>query len=267
MKRSYRTGRYDSLSGVGTICGARTGKVLHMPGRNKYCSICIKAEKLNKEPAIHKCYKNWGRDCSSTSMGADTIVEGFKKSVKEHGVIYSTFIADGDSSVYRKIIQANPYPDVFIEKIECRNHLLRNLAIKIKDIAKTKGRLGKLRHVIDSRILRIRTAVTKAVQYRLEEQTSMQEKIVSLKLDLNNVISHVFGKHNKYAKIGYFCDGSQKENEENYIPQLKKCGLYEKLQNILKYLTWNAKSLLQNKDSNRVETFKSNIKMYWWKKN
>ncbi|KYN13627.1 hypothetical protein ALC57_14179 [Trachymyrmex cornetzi] len=133
MKRSYKTGRYDSLSGVGTICGARTGKVLHISVRNKYCSICIKAEKLNKEPAIHKCYKNWGRDCSSTSMEADTIV-GF-----------------------------------------------------------------------------------------------------------------------------YFYDGSQKENEENYIPQLKKCGLYEKLQNALKYLTWNAKSLLQNKDSNRVGTFKSVI--------
>jgi len=60
--------------------------------------------------------------------------------------------------------------------------------------------------------------------------------------------------------------GSQKENEENYIPQLKKCGLHKKLQNALKYLTWNAKSLLQNKDSNRVETFNSVISK-WWKKN
>lgn len=133
------------------------------------------------------------------------------------------------------------------------------MATKIKDIAKSKGRLGKLRNVIESRILRIRTAVTKAVQYRLEEQSNMNEKIVSLKIDLNNVISHVFGEHNECAKIGYFCDGSQKENEENYIPQLKKNGLYEKLQNALKYISWNAKSLLQNKDSNRVETFNSVI--------
>jgi len=81
--------------------------------------------------------------------------------------------------------------------------------------------------------------VMKAVQYRLEEQSSIQEKIISLKIDLNNVISHAFGEHNKCTKIGYFCDGLQKENEENYIPQLK-CGLYEKLQNILKYISWNA---------------------------
>lgn len=259
MKRSYRTGRYDSLSGVGTICGARTGKVLHMSVRNKYCSVCVKAEKLNKEPASHKCYKNWSRDCSSTSMEADAIVEGFKTSVRKRGLIYSTYIADGDSSVYKKIIQANPYPNVFIEKIECRNHLLRNLATKIKEIAKTKGRFGKLRNVIDNRILRIRTAVKKAVQYRLQEQSTMQQKIISLKMDLNNVISHIFGEHNECAKIGYFCDGSQKVDEVNYIPQLKKCGLYEKLQNALKNISWNAKSLLEDKDSNRVETFNSVI--------
>jgi len=104
MKRSYRTGRYDYLSGVGTICDARTGKVLHISVRNKYCSICVKAKKLNKEPAIHKCYKNWGRECSSTSMEVDAIVEGFKTSIEKHELIYSTYITDRDSSVYKKII-------------------------------------------------------------------------------------------------------------------------------------------------------------------
>lgn len=259
MKRSYRTGRYDSLSGVGTIIGARTGKVLHMSVKNKYCAVCVTAEKLKKEPINHKCYKNWGRDCSSTSIEAEAIVEGFKRSIEKRGLIYSTFIADGDSSVYKKIIQANPYPNVFIEKIECRNHLLRNLASKLKEIAKTKEHFDKLRNVIGNRILRIRTAVTKAVEYRLEEESTMQEKIKALKIDVDNIINHVFGEHNGCARIGYFCDGSQKENEENYIPELKRCGLYEKLQNALKYISWNAKNLLQNKNSNRIETFNSVI--------
>lgn len=119
-------------------------------------------------------------------MEAEAIVEGFKRSIEKRGLIYSTFIADGDSSVYKKIIQANPYPNVFIEKIECRNHLLRNLASKIKEIAKTKERFGKLRNVIGNRILRIRTAVTKAVEYRLEEESTMQEKIKALKIDVDN---------------------------------------------------------------------------------
>lgn len=259
MKRSYRTGRYDSLCGVGTICGVRTGKVLHLAIRNKYCAVCVKAEKLEKEAPQHKCYKNWGRNCSSTSMEADAIVEGFKTSVEKRGLIYSTFIADGDSSVYKKIVQANPYPNTLIEKIECKNHLLRNLTGKIKEIAKTKGRFGKLRNVIASRILRIRTAVTKAVQHRNEENAPINERILRLKKDLNNVISHVFGEHSDCSKIAYFCDESQKENEENYVPQLKICGLYDKLQTALKQISWHAKSLLQDKDSNRVETFNSVI--------
>lgn len=64
------------------------------------------------------------------------------------------------------------------------------------------------------------------------------------------------------ARIGYFCDGSQKENEENYIPQLKQSCLYEKMQNVLKQMSWHTKSLLQNMDSNRVETFNSVISKY-----
>lgn len=119
MKRSYRTGRYDSLSGIGVICGAETGTVLHIGVRNKYCAVCTKAEKLGKEAQNHKCYKNWGRDCNSTSMKVDAIAEGFKSSVQKRGLIYSTFIADGDSSVYKKIKEMNPYSNEIVEKIEC----------------------------------------------------------------------------------------------------------------------------------------------------
>jgi len=157
IKRSEQDG---SLSSVGTIIGARTGKVLHMAVRNKYCAVCVKAGKLEKERTNYKCYKNWGRDCSSTSMEADAIVKRFKTSIEKHSLIYFIYIYIiyiycGDSSVYKKIIQANPYPNVFIEKIECRNHLLRNLANKMKEIAKTKERFGKLRNVIGNRVLKI----------------------------------------------------------------------------------------------------------------
>lgn len=107
-------------------------------------------------------------------MESDAILEGFKTSIEKRGLIYSIYIADGDTSVYKTIVQANPYHNVFIEKIECRNHLLRNLGNKIKEIAKTKGRFGKLRNVVGSHVLRIRTAVTKSVQHRLKEESTRQ---------------------------------------------------------------------------------------------
>ena len=40
LKRSYRRSKYDSLSGCAVIIGNRTGKVLFMEVRNKFCSVC-----------------------------------------------------------------------------------------------------------------------------------------------------------------------------------------------------------------------------------
>ncbi|KAJ3665059.1 hypothetical protein Zmor_000573 [Zophobas morio] len=37
-KRSYKVS-YDALSGVGCIVGAKTGKILYVACRNKYCPI------------------------------------------------------------------------------------------------------------------------------------------------------------------------------------------------------------------------------------
>jgi hypothetical protein len=104
MKRSYRTGKYDSLSGVGVIVGYHTKKVLFIGVRNKYCMVCARASQKNEEPNVHKCYKNWDNTSSSTSMESDAIVEGFKQSIETHGLIYSVLIADGDSSVYKKLL-------------------------------------------------------------------------------------------------------------------------------------------------------------------
>lgn len=77
------------------------------------------------------CYKNW--TSTSTSMESDIIVDGFKKSLEMHGVIFKRLVGDGDSSVYNKIMENKPYGNLLVEKVECKNHLLRNFSKKIKD--------------------------------------------------------------------------------------------------------------------------------------
>lgn len=67
-------------------------------------------------------------------MEADIIVEGFKKSMEMHGLKYHRLVGDGDSSVHRKLLEARPYGNLLIEKVECRNHLLRNFSKKIREI-------------------------------------------------------------------------------------------------------------------------------------
>ncbi|XP_076280712.1 uncharacterized protein LOC143209220 [Lasioglossum baleicum] len=109
MKRSYRTGKYDSIAGVGVIIGYYTKKVLFVGVRNKDCSICREASKKDQEPREHECFKNWSRNETSTKMESDAIAEGFRTSIEKRGLIYSTIIGDGDSSVYKTILDCDPY--------------------------------------------------------------------------------------------------------------------------------------------------------------
>lgn len=51
-------------------------------------------------------------------MEADIITEGFCFLEKNHALRLKTFIADGDSSVYAKLIEKVPYGRK-INKIEC----------------------------------------------------------------------------------------------------------------------------------------------------
>ena len=52
--------------------------------------MCTQAERANKEPQAHECYKNW--DGPSLSMETDILVEGFKRAETQHGLRYTTFI-------------------------------------------------------------------------------------------------------------------------------------------------------------------------------
>ena len=86
-------------SGVGIIIGQRTKKILHMSVKNKYCASCAAGSPRDK----HHCYKNW--DESSSAMETQAILEGFQQSEQVHGLRYTSFIGDGDSSVYPTLIQ------------------------------------------------------------------------------------------------------------------------------------------------------------------
>lgn len=130
--------------------------------KNKYCSVCFKS-KSTETPEInnHICFKNW--DSTSTGMESDIILEGFKQSIPMHNLIYHKLIGDGDSSVTKKIRMAKPYgPDCVVQKIECKNHILRNYMNRINDICvKRKSSIGiivpgYLRKIVKDNKLRLR---------------------------------------------------------------------------------------------------------------
>ncbi len=72
--------------------------MLYIGVRNKYCHSCVRKIPHN----THICYKNW--DASSSEMESDIILDGFLQAEKTHGVRYTKFVGDGDSSVYSTLI-------------------------------------------------------------------------------------------------------------------------------------------------------------------
>lgn len=250
-KRSYKN-NYDAKSGVAVIIGYRTRKVLFLGVKNKYCSVC----KLFGEGTEHFCYKNFTGP--STAMESNIIVEGFKASLKMHGIIFKNLVADGDSSVHKKILEARPYGNTVVEKIECRNHLLRNYcnslrALTIKRISSENKDVPPIsRTLLKRNILRLRTAVDCATKYWKESNEELNKKIENLKTDISNSPYHVFGDHANC--LNYYCNKREK-NETNYIPQIKECGLLKDIEKCGIRLKYHAKSLLQYLNNNFCEQY------------
>ncbi|XP_063913036.1 uncharacterized protein LOC135129717 [Zophobas morio] len=251
-KRSYRT-NYNAKSGAACIVGEKTGKILFLGIRNKYCAMCVKDE---SKP--HLCFKNWKG--SSSAMESDIILEGFKRSLEMHGAKYASLIGDGDSSVYKKIMEAEPYGEFMVTKIECANHLLRNYVTKLRDIAQKRfSSQGKevdivLRHALKNNISRLRLSIVCAIKYRRTQNYDHGQSVQHLKKDITNSVYHVFGEH-KLCDV-YFCEGS-KPNEKNLIPLMEKCGLLNDILASVNRLYYHSNSLIKNMTNNNAENYNS----------
>lgn len=257
-KRSYGK-NYSSKSGAAAIIGYKTKKVLYLGIKNKYCIMCEINKKKSGTPKIHRCFKNY--DGPSTGMEAAILVEGFKSSEDMYGLRYSKFIGDGDSNVHKKILESFPYRKP-VEKIECRNHLLRNFRTKMEELcSRTSNGPLEMRNKIKQNILRMRIAVVKAMRHRKSEDVSLHTKNANLRKDVINIPSHTFGEHQNCKNLRYFCD-KDCPDLDNLVPKLKETGLYQKLNVIFDYLSKFSNSLIHDVDSNLVEQFNSVISKY-----
>ncbi|KAL6418944.1 hypothetical protein ACFW04_014155 [Cataglyphis niger] len=165
-----------------------------------------------------------------------------------HGLIYKTVVADGDSSVYQAILDNRPYPLVRVKKIECTNHLLRNLCKKLKAVAQSKMR--RQRGFVQMR---------NAAALRREERQPQYCQAMELQKDILNIPSHIFGEHKQYETRGRTCNENCDETEKNYVPFLKLHGLYTQIENAVKYISDYSDSLLLNLTTNPAESFNSII--------
>lgn len=247
-KRSYRT-NYSALSGTAAIIGRRFGQVLFLAVKNKYCCVCARAEHRNEVVKQHECFKNYAG--SSTSMESTIICEGFKKSIEMHGVIYGRFIADGDSSTYAKILEARPYTSLTVEKIGCRNHILRNFCTKLQ-LLKTNTQYAKQERNIltNSFILSGRKYICDAIKNHNCSEDRKSEGIKKLHKDICNAMCHAYGYHDECNKL--ICSAN---TESADIKKKFNTHLFTRIRYITGNVASQARSLIENVDSNVVERF------------
>ncbi|KAI5631791.1 yqaJ-like viral recombinase domain-containing protein [Phthorimaea operculella] len=256
-KRSYGKG-YSALSGAAAIIGLKFGKVLFFGIKNKYCVVCARAAK-NTEPPEHTCFKNYSGP--STGMESTILVEGFKRSLPDHGVIYNQFVADGDSSTYKKILDSRPYGDLIVEKIECKNHLFRNFCNALVKLSQDTKFPPELRKFLKERYMRLRTGVNYAIKHWSSRNLPFKQKISNLSADVLNGPQHVFGNHENCKD--YFCVPEKRKPEPiGLMAQLDSSGLMKAIENISKKLSYQSRSLIHDCTSNLVESYNAQVAKY-----
>lgn len=247
-KRSYKK-NYSALSGAAAIIGKNTGKILFLGVKNKYCQVCSTAEKQKVEAKDHLCFKNYVGP--STGMESQILVEGFKSSIEQHGLIYRRLISDGDSSTYAKVLEARPYPDTTVEKVECRNHVLRNFCNKLQALAtETKYLLKHRKCLTKKAILYMRGAIIKTIQ-----KHKNNSDVQLLFEDILRCHHHAFGDHT-HCKT-YFCDRIGEVDKDRVPNDFFLSALWQRINFILQGVAAHARSLIHDVDSNRVENYHS----------
>lgn len=100
--------------------------------------------------------------------------------------------------------------------------------------------------------MRLRTAINSAAKYHRGADLPLETKMVNLKKDLANSPYHIFGDHKNCSD--YFCKRVI-ENEVNYVPQMKECGLFKDVLACALRLKFHAHSLLKNVNNNYAEQY------------
>ena len=78
-------------------------------------------------------------------MESSGAIAMFKRSIEKHGLIYDTYIGDGDSKSYYNVVASQPYGAVQdIAKEECTAHITKRMGTGLREIVRTmKGNNGE----------------------------------------------------------------------------------------------------------------------------
>lgn len=217
--------------------------------RNKYCSSCSSEVKNNKK-IKHLCFRNYKG--SSTGMEQDIIVEGFRQSLEQHGLMYKYYIGDGDSSVYSRIIEKVSYGRDVV-KLECANHITRNLHDGLRKLVVNKHFSIHVRKILSNGSPSPLERLVKGVRTAIKE-CGKSNNVNVLRDDLKNAPYHVLGSHLNCRPA--YCTRSN-TNEKNNVPLMESGKIMSEIIAIVDKVVRKADCLVYNTTTNIAENFMS----------
>lgn len=81
---------------------------------------------------------------SSGGMEVQGIIEMFQRSLGLHKVHYGYYIGDGDSKTFTNLLDANPYIDLIVQKLECVLYVGKRMFRRLQEAKKILTQRRKL---------------------------------------------------------------------------------------------------------------------------
>lgn len=154
--------------------------------------------------------------------------------------------------MFKKLLDANPYKDlnIGIRKIECVNHLFRNLCDKLSVISTITQKKGqrqknyvKVRNEIKAKVVSIQRCIEDLIaKENAAKDCTTKMKVDNLRCKILNVPDHMFGDHTKCRELGFVCvDNDETLKDTNWVPFLHSFGFHSKIEEIFRSFSGNAK--------------------------
>ncbi|CAF1098023.1 unnamed protein product [Adineta steineri] len=184
---------HSSLHGIATVCTTSDpSKVLDFECLSRYCTTCsgllgIKEhspemyQQLLTQHIASGCEAN--HSGSSGGMEAAGMVKVFRRSEAKHLLRYTTYVADGDANNERALIDAQPYGNMPIQRLQCINHFSKRMRTaletiknkykgeKLEDGLPIGGRKGRL---TDDKIHQLTVSYGSAIRSHVNDLESMK---------------------------------------------------------------------------------------------
>ena len=150
---------FTSLIGICSLIGKYTGKLVDCFVSSKTCKSC-EVNRKSMDPTeflvwqqtehADECSVNY--EGSSGGMEVQGVVEMFGRSENLHDAKYAYYIGDGDSKTFTNLLDAQPYKDFIVQKLECVLHVGKRMFRRLKEVKKTLTQIKKLKKKEEDKI-------------------------------------------------------------------------------------------------------------------